>query len=263
VTRFLLLSSLSLVAAIGCGGSVQNGASTDGAPQTDSGAGGDGYVPPDAPPDASVDVVTSCDAPTPLSSLFVGSSCTAIVRVSPASTIVGWSVACGAPKIATEPDARAAFAPYIGPYTTLDGYRTIGDTTTNDEFIFYESPGDFGGMGVVSWARTDVLFAANLAWMGPTKITYPTGWRPADEIVARCAPATLGRVRIVSADGAPMDDASIAPARAAVETSLLPIAIGHAGHAIANTVVTDLPASDASGALTRETLFFLNSGLLE
>ena len=248
-----------MVATIGCGGSVHDESSSD--------AGGDSYVPPDVATetDSSIDAPAdaNCDAPTALSSLFTGSSCTATGRVSDASAIVGWSVACGAPKIATEPEARAAFAPYVAPYTTLDGYMTVGDTTTNDEFIFYKSPGDFGGMGVVSWARTDVLFAAELAWMGPTKIDYPSSWRPVDEIAAHCTPAALGRVRIVSADGAPMDETSIAPARAAVETSILPIAIGHAGHAIANTVVTDLPAADGTGGIRRETLLFVNSALLD
>jgi hypothetical protein len=249
----------SAAASSGCGGSVQSEQ-----PSGDSGAtfdAGDSVV--DVVVDAGGDSA-ACDAQaTSLASSFVGRTCTLVVR-SDVSTgaIRQWSATCGDPKAATtEAGARAAYAPYVAAYTTIDQYTVV--PAAIDEWILYRSPGDFGGLGVVSFARSDVVFAADLAWMGPTTVKLPAKWRSSDELTARCDPFTLPSGRYLSADGSPIDTEKGGLALTALSVSPLPRAITDAGHALVNFLATKLPNGGDGTAVADEWLIFVNSGLLD
>ena len=256
MTRLLLPASL--VAAIGCGGAVSGDETTnDSAPSLDTGVSDVGDV------GESGDDGGACEAAaSSLASSFVGATCTVTVRADATTgALHRWSVACGAAKpTPSEADARAAYAPHVGAYTKIDEYTALPPAV--DEWLFYRSPGDFGGLGAVSFARGDVVFAADLAWMGPTTVTFPATWRSAAELDAHCAPFTAPSGRLVSADGGPIDAAKAGLALDAVSRSPLPWAVSRAGHAWVNHLTTRLPSGDGTGA-SDEWLLFMNTGLLD
>jgi hypothetical protein len=273
VRRALLLASIALAAA--CGGRVQGDSAVDASPILDAGPDTlvdfDTFTPPDVGGVEDVGGVgdvgeeTGCTVdPTPLAKLFTGSSCTALVRLDHvAKFIVGWNVSCGDPKSTSEVDARAAFAPYVAPYTKIDEYVTVGGGAPPDEYIFFRSAGDFGGVGFVSVVRGDVLFAAELAWMGPTKVDLPSPMRSNHELDGLCPgfgkPFDLAPERRLTIEGGSIDDVS--PVLNRLELTLLAPAITRAGHAIVNVLITDLPLGDASTP-SNDWLAFVNTALI-
>lgn len=125
--------------------------------------------------------------------LAAGPRCTSVVRVDYTSNaLLGWQLRCGPAMSPTEADARKALAPYLPPYVDLDSYR-LEPTPPPAPMVLFASPGDFGGVGLVS-SRTGLpAFAGGIVWMGRGEIAWPTAWRDRSELSAGCTsppPAT-------------------------------------------------------------------------
>jgi hypothetical protein len=97
-----------------------------------------------------------------------------------------WHMSCGTPEAITEDTARMLLAPHIPPImSSIEQYRVVASPP--DPWVFFASPGDFGGVGVVSRLGR-VVFAGGIVWSGAGDITFPSsGYRNAAELGSGCA----------------------------------------------------------------------------
>lgn len=68
--------------------------------------------------------------------------------------------------------------------------KVVSPTKPEDLFVFYESPGDFGGAAAVSADTGKTVFGGGIVWMGLGKISVPQSWRPASELGVGCHSST-------------------------------------------------------------------------
>jgi len=156
----------------------------------------DGPADPDAEPDVEPDVVPDEveEEVTPgcedlvaaiASETGIVGSCTAIVRLNYTSmAILGWQLLCGSYSMpVTEAEARAQAQADTG-YGASG--TMVNPASPEDEYVFFQAPGDFGGAAAVS-ARTGLsVFGGSIIWMGTGDITYPDDWRPASDLGQDC-----------------------------------------------------------------------------
>ncbi len=110
--------------------------------------------------------------------------CTTIVRLDYQTRVtLGYQIVCGPYQATSEADARATAMADTGHGSQA---QSLSGASPADEYVFYEMPMDFGGVGVVS-ARTGLsVFGASIVWMGRGDISYPTSWQPAGELGSGC-----------------------------------------------------------------------------
>jgi hypothetical protein len=110
-------------------------------------------------------------------------SCSAVVRLDYLTRrILDWQLTCGKYARVTEEAARER----AGADTGHGGGRMLSAAEPQDLYVFYESPGDFGGASVVS-ARTGLsLFGGGIVWDGRGDITYPASWRGLASLGSGC-----------------------------------------------------------------------------
>lgn len=190
-------------------------------------------------------------------------ACSAVVRLDFLSRrILGWQLLCGGYARITEEEARARAQADTG---YGDSGQALSAPDPDDAFVFYEPPGDFGGVGVVS-ARTGLsTFGGSIIWLGTGEITYPDEWRPVEELGAGCQP--LPReipIKAYSlAEGGPLEDAEVEPALDLVWDTALPEGLATWGY-LFNVVVLLYPRSvGAFDPTTAEWIVILGAGWLE
>ncbi|HEU4533334.1 MAG TPA: hypothetical protein VFS00_04420, partial [Polyangiaceae bacterium] len=112
-------------------------------------------------------------------------SCTAVVRLRYGSlNPIGWQLVCGDYGPLSEPDARALAAEVTG--FGAQG-ELLGATSPADEWVFWEAPGDFGGVGVVSARSPLAVFGGGIVWDGQGDVTHPVAWRDPGALGFSCA----------------------------------------------------------------------------
>ncbi|MFO0587080.1 MAG: hypothetical protein U0441_06070 [Polyangiaceae bacterium] len=203
----LFLLGLALTSISGCGGSVTSGdgggnttsststggttgtggATTGGTggetggttvTTTSGGAGGTTVTTPEC--------VAAADAIAKMTG-GAGSACTSIVRLDYQTwTIKGWQMVCGGYAAVTEAQARATSQTDTG---FGQNGQLLSGANPMDELVFYESPGDFGGVGVVSADTGLTVFGGGIVWSGTGQMTYPKTWLPPETLGAGCVPA--------------------------------------------------------------------------
>jgi hypothetical protein len=244
---------VALAVSIGCGGQTAIDATSD--------AGGDAGASGDA---AGVNDAACSTAARALGTITTDRYCTTVVRLSTIDrSILGWSIACGPLKPASEADARAAFATHLPPETTAVGFTRVGPTDGTHDYVFFQSPGDFGGIGIVSFATSTLVFSGKLIFLGTSGIVYPSSFRPASEIPTVCAETTLPDVQGVPIF-APPDPNEVAAVATVVGRSALVPAL--AGHALVHTLVALFPVSTGATVMDPphdEWLVVIDSSLLE
>lgn len=67
--------------------------------------------------------------------------------------------------------------------------KVLSPDAPKDCFVFYESPGDFGGAAAVSADIGKTVFGAGIVWMGQGKIGVPKTWRPVSQLGIGCNPS--------------------------------------------------------------------------
>lgn len=116
-----------------------------------------------------------------------GQVCTVAIRLDYQSmAIKGYQAICG--DYAQVSDIEAASVS-----TSDNGYGT-GDTMLNESqpennYVFYRSAGDFGGVGAVNAQTGLSVFGASIIWSGTGEITYPATWREPSELGSNCRSA--------------------------------------------------------------------------
>jgi len=155
------------------GGSNRGGASGDDPSEggsANAGTGGDG------PEDCRGKTTT-------LASEYSAGSCTAIVRLDYLTLKqLGHAFVCGGASSLNEAQARAtASADVELPYTSDIGEGDLlSGSSPNDAWVFYQSPGDFGGVAAVSAVSGLTVFAGSIVWSGTGEAAYPKDWSSTD-----------------------------------------------------------------------------------
>jgi len=128
----------------------------------------------------------SCDAQAAAiaaETTIVG-ACSAVVRLDyDTLAILGWQLGCAKYSQVTEETAREQAKADTG----YGGGRALNPADPSDLFVFYESPGDFGGAGIVSARTGQSVFGGSIVWLGTGEITYPKEWRGSASLGVDCA----------------------------------------------------------------------------
>ena len=177
------------------GGALPGGGATgDGGAATTGGAAGDGGTAGGAPSSGGAGGAGGSDAEcaalsTAIAEEIAGAeTCTTVVRLDYATLQpLGFQIVCGPVDPPDEATARqvAQDATQYG----LNGALYTGPEP-NDEYVLYESPGDFGGVGVVSARSGLAVFGGSIVWSGTGEITYPDIWRDAAALGPDCEPTS-------------------------------------------------------------------------
>ncbi len=113
-------------------------------------------------------------------------ACTAIVRLAYETRgFLGFQLLC-APYAQVDEVTAQQTAEVDTGYGL--GATVMSGADPQDEYVFYEEPTDFGGVGVVSVRNGITVFGGSVVWAGTGEITYPTSWRPASELGPGCTP---------------------------------------------------------------------------
>ena len=204
----------------------------------DDGQGGSSDA---SPTDADVGSVCSAAAQALADEFYVTpQACAAVVRLDyQTRAILGHQVFCADYASVLEMDARA-----VAQSDTGYGQNGTGLHPANPEdlFVFYESPGDFGGVAAVSAYHGESVFGGSIVWDGTGDITYPSAWRPAAELAENCTPTgDLGVTHGYDlAQGGPLDQAQVDQVADVIERTALPRAMWAGGY-VFNTVVLLYP----------------------
>ena len=134
--------------------------------------------------------------------------------------------------------------------------------------MFYESPLDFGGVGVVNARNGLSVFGGSIIWAGIGEITYPSAWRPAADIGPDCIPVVnalppTARGIDLSAGQGSLEQSQVEAAVNRAWTTALPDGLLR-GHYVFDAMVLlyarRLGAFDPAAA---EWIVLINSGWLE
>ncbi len=190
-------------------------------------------------------------------------SCTAVVRLDyQTRAVLAYQLFCGPYTTLTEKEARVTAEEDTG--YGLDDLMLSPDSPS-DEWVFYEPPGDFGGVGVVSARNGLSVFGGSIIWLGTGEITYPTEWRPSSELGSGCDPAGgIPRARGYDlAAGSELSDEEVAAAVDAVLDTAIPGAMWQGGYVFDAVVLLYPRTLGAFDPTQAEWVVLVNGGWLE
>lgn len=191
------------------------------------------------------------------------STCTAIVRLDYQSLeIKGYRLFCTEYGFTDEATARTTAQNDTG---FGESGQLLSGTTPEDEWVFFEPPGDFGGVGVVS-ARSGIsVFGASIVWDGLGSITYPDSFSPVSEIGPGCNSAsTQKQARGFSLEnGNPLTEEEITPVLDKVWSTALPDGLWKNSYLFDEMVLLYPPTVGGLNPEIAEWVVLLNSGWLE
>lgn len=170
------------------------------------------------------------------------SAYTAVVRLDhDTRALLGYALVLGRYAATDEAGARATAQAETG-YGAAG--RLLSGPEPEDAWVFYQSPGDFGGVGVVSARTSLAVFGGGIVWDGRGDISYPTAWSPATDLASGCTTTgDSGRTRgfdLVS--GEALDSGDVDAALAVVRQTALVDAMWSGGY-VFDSVVLRYPRS--------------------
>lgn len=191
-----------------------------------------------------------------------GQRCTSVLRLDYQTyEPLGVHVACGPLLAIDEATARAQGIRDAAIDETFGQVQQVADAST-ELFVFFQSPGDFGGVAVVSAATGETLFAGSIVWAGAGDIRYPAAWSSADDLVPRCAagsaPPAVG-VDLVGVEGG-VDAESLADVMDVAWSSALARAIEAHGDVHGVTVMLYPRTVGSFNPANAEWIVFVDSG---
>lgn len=193
----------------------------------------------------------------------MGQACSVVVRLDyQTRAILGYQVFCG-PYAATDEAAARATAQKDTGYGQSG--KMLNPAPTEDAFVFYDAPSDFGGAAVVSKRSGLSVFGGSIVWLGTGEITYPKTWRPAQDLASGCpavgAPRPLAGYDL--ATGSKATTAEIAAAHAEVAQTAVPAAFWGGGYLFDVVVLKYARGVGAFDPNTAEWIVIVNGGWLE
>lgn len=190
-------------------------------------------------------------------------SCSAVVRLDYLTrSILGWQLVCGKYAQVTEDAARKTAEADTG----YGAGKLVGSAGPADLYVFYEPPGDFGGVGAVS-ARTGLsVFGGAIVWDGAGDITYPLQWRSPESLGVDCEPFASpveARGHDLAEGGTDLPEDLIAAALDPVRSTALLEGMATSGY-VFDAVVLLYPRSvGVFDPTTAEWIVIVNGGWLE
>lgn len=191
-------------------------------------------------------------------------SCSGVVRLDYDSmAILGWQLVCGSYRAVTEADARAQAQADAG---FGSGGSMLNAPDPEDEFVFLEPPGDFGGAAAVSARNGKTVFGGSIVWMGTGEIIWPETWRPAEDLGSGCPrhPGTVSaRGYSLAAGEVPVETSDITAAVGVVWDTALPMGMATSGYVFDAVVILYARSVGAFDPTSAEWIVVLNGGWLE
>ena len=187
-------------------------------------------------------------------------SCTAVVRLTYTTlTHLGHQFVCG--KYAQTDEAKALAQ---ATQDTGFGGKLISGPLPTDEWVFYDSPGDFGGVSAVS-ARTGLsVFGGGIVWMGKGKVVWPSSWLH-DPLGQGCAPVPIPQARgfLLQGTSQPLPQLEVDKAVKKVWSTALPAGLAQWGYLFDVLVLSYPPMVGPFDPSSAEYVVLINSGWLE
>lgn len=195
----------------------------------------------------------------------VGGACTTTVRLDYQSKkLLGHHFTCGGYQSPTEAQARATAQADTG--FGQNGQQVASDTPA-DAFVFYESPGDFGGAAAVSRTTGLSVFGGGIVWSGTGQITYPQGWLPPSALGPGCGPSPMippPKSRGFDLrGGGPLPDAEVKAALDVVWSTALPLGLAKTAYLFDAVVLLYPRTVGAFDPNNAEWIVLVDSGYLE
>jgi hypothetical protein len=198
-----------------------------------------------------------------LANQLTSTHCSSVVRLTFGALYTkGYAIVCGAGPGPDEATARTTAQADTG----FGQGKLLSGANPADEYVFWSSPGDFGGASAVSASSGLTVFGGSIIWAGTGEIDYPTLWNPANQL-GYCGgtPPANPTSRAFDLSGGQAGDvqSGAESALSAVMQTELPKGITLGGHQIVNAVELLYPRSvgvfDPSSA---EWIVILNSSAL-
>ena len=191
-------------------------------------------------------------------------ACTTLVRLDYQTyAIKGFHIFCDPYAATTEAAARATAQADTG--FGQAGQFLSGPVPVEDEYVFWESPGDFGGAGVVSARSGKTVFGGGVVWAGAGQITYPATFQPPGLLGEKCdnvSPLPSARGWDLGG-GQPLSTAQITAALDVVWGTALPDGLAQGGYLFDAVVLLYPPSVGAVDPTVAEWEVLVNSGWLE
>lgn len=190
--------------------------------------------------------------------------CTAVVRLDYTNlTILSYAFVCGKYAVTDEAAARkSATAAAVFPYTSGAGTgKLMTEANPTDQWVFYTSPSDFGGVAAVSDRTGLATFAATIVWSGTGEILVPKSFNT-DELGRGCTPPSPSPVRGINLAGGEAQP-RFDEAAAVVRSTALPAAFSMWGGSFDAVVLVYPRTVGGFVASTAEYIVLLDGGWLE
>lgn len=190
-------------------------------------------------------------------------TCTTLVRLDYQTlTVKSYHLEC-APYAATSESAARATAEADTGYG--QGNQLISGANPEDEYVFWEPAGDFGGAGVVNARNGKSVFGGSVVWDGAGQITYPDSFLPAALLGPGCgslAPKTTARGFDLGS-GLALPQGDVDAAVDVVWSTALPDGLWQNSYVFDAMVLLYSPTVGAMDPATAEWLVLVNSGWLD
>jgi hypothetical protein len=190
-------------------------------------------------------------------------TCTALVRLDYQTlAIKSQHLSCGPYGATNEAQARATAQADTGHGQSGE---LLSGASPEDEYVFWESAGDFGGAGVVNARNGQSVFGGSVVWNGMGQITYPTSFSPPESLGLGC-PSMLGKPPARGFDlgsGRALSQAQVDAALAVVWGTALPDGLWQSGYVFDAMVLLYPPSVGGLDPNVAEWVVLVNSGWLE
>jgi len=190
-------------------------------------------------------------------------TCTSVVRLDYQTlAIKAYRILCGPYGATNESAARATAEADTG---FGQAGQFLSGPNPEDEYVFFESPGDFGGVGVVNARNGDSVFGGGIVWSGMGQISYPDtfdspGGLGKDCTNASSVPAARG-FDLSSGQALAMD--KVTAALDVVWDTALPDGLWQGGYVFDAVVLLYPPSVGVLDPTVAEWVVLVNSGWLE
>jgi len=163
--------------------------------------------------------------------------------------------------IALTNEAEAAFTAQADTRFGL-GAELLSGESPEDEYVFWQSPGDLGGVGVTSARSGTSVFGGSIRWDGVGQVTYPVTFEPAAGLGSGCStlvPKPMARGFDLRA-GEPLPDEQVSAALDVVWTTAVPDGLAQANSIFDAVVLLYPPAVGDFDPTIAEYVVLVNSG---
>ena len=192
-------------------------------------------------------------------------SCTAVIRLDYTTyDLIAWELICGETRDVTEDEALERAWEEVFSEMGFVEPDMVRRTGIWGPYVFYVSPGDFGGVAAVSAYSELTVFGATIIWMGAGDIVHPDSFRHPDSLGSGCP--DVGGLHDLAFTALACEGTSTPDLEAVLESvadTAMPAAMQYAGHIESVVVLCYARTVGGMDPTTAEWIVVLNAGWLE